>query len=208
VVVVAIVLTGSNGGLTALVFATVGGWLFRLVRAGRAPAAVLAACLLACAAVAAASTVDVTGVAARARDSAPVLRDSIGREAESGGSRQTLVREAFSLWLSNDSPVGVGPGGTKAALQAEQAPYVKEAHDDYLAAVVERGLLGGVALVLVGRAGGRAGPADRPAGRAAARVRRGAAATGAARRRRRRRAAVGAVLRSDCTSGTSGRCSG
>jgi len=41
----------------------------------------------------------------------------------------------------------VGPGGTKAALQAEQAPYVKEAHDDYLAAVVERGLLGGVALV-------------------------------------------------------------
>jgi O-antigen ligase/polysaccharide polymerase Wzy-like membrane protein len=151
VVVVAIVLTGSNGGLTALVFATVGGWLFRLVRAGRAPAAVLAACLLACAAVAAASTVDVTGIAARARDSAPVLRDSIGREAESGGSRQTLVREAFSLWLSNDSPVGVGPGGTKAALQAEQAPYVKEAHDDYLAAVVERGLLGGVALVwLVG----------------------------------------------------------
>src|SRR6185312_1774081 len=80
-------------------------------------------------------------------DSAPVLRDSIGREAESGGSRQTLVREGFSLWLSNDSPVGVGPGGTKAALQAEQAPYVKEAHDDYLAAVVERGLLGGVALV-------------------------------------------------------------
>jgi len=147
VVVVAIVLTGSNGGLTALVFATVGGWLFGLVRSGRAPAAVLVACLLAGAAVAAASTVDLSGVAARARDSAPVLRDSIGREAESGGSRQTLVREAFSLWLSNDSPVGVGPGGTKAALQAEQAPYVKEAHDDYLAAVVERGLLGGVALV-------------------------------------------------------------
>ena len=147
VVVVAIVLTGSNGGLTALVFATVGGWLFGLVRSGRAPAAVLVACLLAGAAVAAASTVDLSGVAARARDSAPVLRDSIGREAESGGSRQTLVREGFSLWLSNDSPVGVGPGGTKAALQAEQAPYVKEAHDDYLAAVVERGLLGGVALV-------------------------------------------------------------
>jgi len=146
VVVVAIVLTGSNGGLTALVFATVGGWLFGLVRSGRAPAAVLVACLLAGAAVAAASTVDLSGVAARARDSAPVLRDSIGREAESGGSRQTLVREGFSLWLSNDSPVGVGPGGTKAALQAEQAPYVKEAHDDYLAAVVERGLLGGVAL--------------------------------------------------------------
>ena len=147
VVVVAIVLTGSNGGLTAIVFATVGGWLFGLVRSGRAPAAVLVACLLAGAAVAAASTVDLSGVAARARDSAPVLRDSIGREAESGGSRQTLVREGFSLWLSNDSPVGVGPGGTKAALQAEQAPYVKEAHDDYLAAVVERGLLGGVALV-------------------------------------------------------------
>jgi len=146
VIVTAIVLTGSNGGLTALVLATVAGWLFRLVRAGRAPSALLAACLLASAAVAAASTVDLAGVAARARVSAPVLRDSIGREAESGGSRQTLVHEALSLWLRDDSPLGVGPSGTKAALEAEQAPYVKEAHDDYLAAVVERGVLGGVAL--------------------------------------------------------------
>jgi O-antigen ligase len=146
VIVTAIVLTGSNGGMTALVLVTLAGWLFRLAREGRAPAALLAACVLATAGVVAASTVDLAGIAARARDSAPVLRDSIGREAESGGSRQTLVREAVSLWMRDDSPVGVGPGGTKGALQAEQAQYVKEAHDDYLAAVVERGILGGVAL--------------------------------------------------------------
>ena len=47
---------------------------------------------------------------------------------------------------AGESPLGLGPGGTKAALVAEQSPYVKEAHNDYLAAVVERGVLGGAAL--------------------------------------------------------------
>lgn len=147
VVVTAIVLTGSNGGLAALLVATVAGWLFGLVRAGRAAPATLFACLLLTLGTVAVSTVDLASVGARARQSAPLLRDSIGREAESGGSRQTLVREGLSLWLRGESPVGLGPGGTKAALLADQAPYVKEAHDDYLAAVVERGVLGGAALL-------------------------------------------------------------
>jgi O-antigen ligase len=147
VIVTGIVLTGSNGGLSALLIASVAGWLFRLVRTGRAAAAAVLACVLVLLGAVAVSTVDLASVAERARQSAPLLRDSIGREAESGSSRQTLVRESFSLWLQHDSPVGLGPGGTKAALLADQVPYVKEAHDDYVAAVVERGLLGGAALI-------------------------------------------------------------
>lgn len=149
VIVIAIVLTGSNGGLLALLIVSVAGWLFRLVRSGRAAAAALVAGVLVMIGGVALSTVDLASVAARARDSSPLLRDSIGREAESGGSRQTLVREAVSLWMRHDSPVGLGPGGTKAALLADQVPYVKEAHDDYVAAVVERGVLGGVALIVL-----------------------------------------------------------
>ena len=147
VIVTGIVLTGSNGGMSALLIASVAGWLFGLVRSGRAAAATVLAGVLVLLGAVAVSTVDLASVASRARQSAPLLRDSIGREAESGSSRQTLVRESFSLWLQRDSPVGLGPGGTKAALLADQVPYVKEAHDDYLAAVVERGLLGGAALI-------------------------------------------------------------
>ena len=43
----------------------------------------------------------------------------------------------------------MGPGRTKAALKGLAAPYVKEAHNDYLATVVERGALGGVGLTVL-----------------------------------------------------------
>jgi O-antigen ligase len=149
VIVTAIVFTGSNGGMIALALATAAGGLIRLARRGRPALAVVLACVLVTTGGVAAAGLDVASVAAKARQSAPLLRDSIGREAESGGSRSTLVREGLGLWRHEDSLLGVGPGGTKSALLAEQAPYVKEAHDDYLAAVVERGLLGGVALVML-----------------------------------------------------------
>ena len=188
VIVTAIVLTGSNGGLSALLVATVAGSLFGLVRSGRAAAATLFACFLLTLGTVALSTVDLASVAARARQSAPVLRDSIGREAESGGSRQTLVREGFSLWLRGESPLGLGPGGTKAALLAEQSPYVKEAHNDYVAALVERGVLGGAGLAaLIVLVVVRARRIARP-GRAAAGVRRRDPPAGTARRGRGRRA--------------------
>jgi O-antigen ligase len=43
--------------------------------------------------------------------------------------------------------LGSGPRSTKAQLASSQASFVKQAHDDYVAAVVERGLLGGVGLL-------------------------------------------------------------
>ena len=70
-----------------------------------------------------------------------IIRDSIGRHHDSSGTREVLAREAMRLYLSG--PVlGRGPATTKDALLAEQAPYAKEAHNDYLAALVERGALG------------------------------------------------------------------
>jgi O-antigen ligase len=149
VIITAIVFTGSNGGMMALLVATCAGGLLRLGRRGRPALALALACVLVALGGVAVAKFDLSSVAAAARQSAPLLRDSIGREAESGGSRSTLVREGLDVWIHRQSPLGLGPGGTKAALLAEQSSYVKEAHDDYLAAVVERGVLGGVALVIL-----------------------------------------------------------
>jgi O-antigen ligase len=91
---------------------------------------------------------DVNAIALKAQASAPVLRDSIGRQAESGSSRSSLAAEGVGLWQT-DGFIGVGPGQTKETLQARQAPYVKEAHDDYMAAFIERGVLGGAAILLL-----------------------------------------------------------
>jgi O-antigen ligase len=92
--------------------------------------------------------VDITQIQQQAADSIPVLHDSLGRADESSGTREVLIRETFGLYLHGNL-VGVGPSRTKDTLQAEAAPYVKEAHDDYTAALVERGAGGAAALVLL-----------------------------------------------------------
>jgi O-antigen ligase len=91
--------------------------------------------------------VHIQGIVHQAQASTPLLKDSIGRQAESSGSRSTILSESTQLYLTGDTPFGLGPGGTKAAFQAHQFGYVKMAHDDYLAALLERGVLGGAALI-------------------------------------------------------------
>jgi hypothetical protein len=64
-----------------------------------------------------------------------------GSAAALAGTREVLTREAVRLYRSG-SVLGGGPVSTKETLLAEQAPYAKEAHNDYLAALVERGAIG------------------------------------------------------------------
>ena len=77
------------------------------------------------------------------------MRDSLGREAESSGSRSDLAAEGLTLWFHDDTALGYGPSNTEATLRASGAPYVKEAHDDYLGTLLERGVIGGIALILL-----------------------------------------------------------
>jgi hypothetical protein len=70
-----------------------------------------------------------------------VIRNSLGREAASKTGRQLLTDEAWQLYRT-DGSLGVGPASTKTWLAGDQAPYVKEAHDDWTAALVERGAIG------------------------------------------------------------------
>lgn len=147
IILTAVALTGSNGGVLVLMIATVCGAIFRLARRrGGAPAFAAAAAVVLLTAVLA-PTVNLSGIALKAQASVPLLRDSIGRTAESSGSRSTILSETKQLYFSSDSLLGIGPGATKEAFQKHQYSYVKMAHDDYSAAVVERGLLGGVAAI-------------------------------------------------------------
>jgi O-antigen ligase len=84
-----------------------------------------------------------------ASGSVPLLRDSFGRSGGSTSERATIVQEGTDLFLQSDA-TGFGPARTKATLAANQAPYVKEAHNDYLATLLERGLIGGIGLLILG----------------------------------------------------------
>lgn len=89
---------------------------------------------------------DVNTLREQAAYSVPLLRDSVGRSGDSGSERATIIHEGMRFWYAGDI-TGYGPGQTHTRFVATQAPYPKEAHDDYLAALLERGLVGVVGLV-------------------------------------------------------------
>ncbi len=149
VIVTAIVMTLSNGGMIALLTASVLGGLFALARRRGVIVAVTLGLVVATGAGVAATTVNVGSWVTRVEQSDTLIRDSLGREAESSGSRSALAKEGLTLWLHDDTVLGYGPSNTETTLRASGAAYVKEAHDDYLATLLERGVIGAVALIVL-----------------------------------------------------------
>lgn len=153
IVLVAIGFTGSNGAMVTLAVGTLCCVaLSRYRRAG--PMAGVRALAVSAAAGAmlfgvVMPHVDTSSIREKAAGSIPLLRDSVGRSGGSSSERATIVKEGYHLYLSGDA-LGLGPALTKSALRATQAPYVKEAHNDYLATLLERGGLGVAGLILLG----------------------------------------------------------
>jgi hypothetical protein len=79
----------------------------------------------------------------------PLLVNSIGRSAQSSAERGELITETKELYEQSDGIVGLGPASTKPLLTTRLYPYANEAHDDYLAALVERGPVGLLGLLLL-----------------------------------------------------------
>jgi O-antigen ligase len=152
-VLAAIGFTGSNGAmLTLLVGLALSVAVTRYRRHGSlAGLTTLAASALVAGLVFAVVTprVDLGQVREAASGSVPLLRDSFGRSGGSTSERGTIVQEGTDLFLQGDA-TGFGPARTKATLAANQAPYVKEAHNDYLATLLERGLIGAIGLLILG----------------------------------------------------------
>jgi hypothetical protein len=144
-----LVLTGSIFGLISLSLGiVVAGVLGAYRRGGAVPAITLLAFLVVVGALAA-STIDPKGIQQAAAESQiAFLRDGIGRGGGESEDRGLLARESLGLYPSG-GPLGEGPVSTKLRLQTENASYVKEAHDDYLASLIERGLVGFVGIVLL-----------------------------------------------------------
>ncbi|MFA1548459.1 O-antigen ligase family protein [Actinomadura chokoriensis] len=151
VLLTAEILTGSNGGLLALCVALLLGYLFRLFREGKAHHAVAVGALavfVGGGGVALVSAVNVQPFLDRASQASPILRDSIGRTTgESTNSRSTVLATTLQMIDDQTHPWGIGPGQTEKQMLVRQETYVREAHNDYVAAVLERGFLGGAALI-------------------------------------------------------------
>jgi lipopolysaccharide/colanic/teichoic acid biosynthesis glycosyltransferase/O-antigen/teichoic acid export membrane protein len=78
-----------------------------------------------------------------------LLVNSIGRSAQSSNERGLLVHETIQLYERGDGVLGLGPMSTKQLLAQWYYPYSNEAHNDFLAALCERGVLGLLALLLL-----------------------------------------------------------
>jgi O-antigen ligase len=95
------------------------------------------------------STVSMTSIQSAAATSRwAFLRDGLGRGEQSLESRGAIFRESSELY-NGSGALGAGPVSTKVRMRRAQAPIAKEAHDDYLAALLERGAVGVAGLVLL-----------------------------------------------------------
>ena len=147
--VAAIFSTGSNSGLVALaVCVSIAVILGVRRRAGLVPAIACLAAIILCA-VAAAATISVNSIQQRASTSSyAFVREGIGRGEQSVTERTTVLGESTHLYETG-GVLGAGPVSTKPRLIASMAPYPKEAHDDYFASLMERGLIGALGLMVL-----------------------------------------------------------
>jgi len=144
----AVFLTGSNAALVGLLS---GGVLTLFLhvrsRAGLIKATAITATTIAVLGTAVAAALPaLVSYAEQSSDS--LLQNSLARGPRSAAARQSLFAWQFKLYEQGDL-IGIGPNGTQQALGAEAAPAVKEAHNDYLGTLVERGPLGLAALSLL-----------------------------------------------------------
>jgi len=143
------VLTGSLGALSGLLAGLATAIMMGVAaRRGPAPALALA---LALGLTAGSATLYVQRYrvieAAHASGNA-VLRNSLGRGLQTSTERQALTRETLGL-VTSAGPAGYGPNTTEQLLRTDQAPYPKQAHNDWIAALVERGVLGFAGMALL-----------------------------------------------------------
>jgi lipopolysaccharide/colanic/teichoic acid biosynthesis glycosyltransferase/O-antigen/teichoic acid export membrane protein len=157
----ALILSESNGGMLALAGGIAFLAMLRIYRHRGWPGVVAFGL-----AIGLAASMFLTALPAIRRWAAssgqPLLVNSIGRSAQSSSERTQLIKETIELYQRSDGVLGLGPASTKPLLAQWLYPYANEAHDDYLAALVERGALGLFAfLLLAACAAARASPVVR-----------------------------------------------
>jgi lipopolysaccharide/colanic/teichoic acid biosynthesis glycosyltransferase/O-antigen/teichoic acid export membrane protein len=156
----ALALTESNGGIVALVVGIVFLLMLRYYRRYGWAGALATLLVTGLAAGTFFAAFPLSSLRQWALSSHQVLLvNSIGRSAQSSSERGLLIQESISVYQHSDGVLGLGPMSTKQLLANWLYPYSNEAHDDWLAALGERGVLGLLALLmLAGCVVSRAGP--------------------------------------------------
>jgi O-antigen ligase len=142
-------LTGSLGAISGLLAGLAAALVLR-TQARRGPdtaIALLLALLLAAGSVSLLAQRHQVIQAAHASQNV-LIRNSLGRGAQSSSERAVLARQTLGLWRTSGL-IGRGPVSTQHTLREQQAPYPKEAHNDWIAALVERGIMGFAGLLLL-----------------------------------------------------------
>jgi O-antigen ligase len=145
VLLAAMFLTGSNAALLSLVGGgVIAVFLHLKSHRGLAPATAVATSLLVLLGAGAAYVVPPL-VAAAEQSHTPFLRYTVGRSPESADKRGDIFADQIELYERGDL-LGIGPAATKNELGSSFAGVAKEAHNDYLATLVERGPVGVLAV--------------------------------------------------------------
>jgi O-Antigen ligase len=145
----AIAATGSNSGIVAVVVGTAVATVLGIYRRFGIVHAVTALAFLVLGVSVSTLTVSLGSIQARAHDSRySFIRQGVGRSPDSAGQRETILQESIQLYKEG-SPLGEGPVSTKPRIAHDMGPLVKEAHDDYFAALIERGPLGLAGVLLL-----------------------------------------------------------
>ena len=160
--VLAMFFAGSNAALLSL---PIGGLVIVHLRARdrRGPVVALALTFaLAVAGGALWATVGEQAVAGLQHSDHSLLRYSVARSSRSAEGRESLFAASLALYQQGDV-VGIGPSSTSRELEESGLYDAKEAHNDYLGTLVERGPLGIIALVvLAGAVAVRVANSQRP----------------------------------------------
>jgi hypothetical protein len=143
-----IAMTGSNSGVVAVIIGTVVAATLGIYRRSGIMPAITALAFIVLAGYFATSQISLTTIETKAHDSRyAFVRNGIGR-GTSFEQRGQLLQESIGLYRTGN-PLGEGPVSTKPRLHKEMAPFEKEAHDDYVAALIERGALGFLGIILL-----------------------------------------------------------
>jgi O-antigen ligase len=147
--VAAIVLTGSNAALLSLALGAIATALVVISRRVDLLNAIVIVALVGFVVFGAAFSAVRLEIPQRiSQSSNELISKSLARGPRSAAGRSTLFSEGFQLYRTG-SLLGRGPASTKANLELGDGSIVKEAHDDYLAALVERGPIGVVGLIVL-----------------------------------------------------------
>ena len=144
----ALILTSSNAALLGTIGALV---LVGVLRARRGPAGVVGATVatvvalgVVVGAVFAFVRMDLTGDATRSE--IPVIKKTVGRADRSREGRLSTLGELYGIYLDGNL-LGLGAAGTQQTLIDRGSPDAKSAHNDHVAVIVERGIIGIVGFI-------------------------------------------------------------